>query len=83
MSCIASAVSRVIASGLTFRNVPTAVSTVSTPSVVTSRYCVVSGPRGSSSVYEKAVGAGDSAMAATVVTMMRFTGSRSSGRLGP
>lgn len=50
MSCIASAVRRVIAAGSTLRNVPSSVSTVSTPSVVTSRYWVVSGPSGRSSV---------------------------------
>ena len=51
MSCIASAVRRRIASGSTFRNVPSGVSNVETPSVVTSRYSVSSAPSGSSSVY--------------------------------
>jgi hypothetical protein len=50
MSCIAVAVRRVRASGSTRRNVPAGVSNVETPSVVTSRYGVSSGPRGSSSV---------------------------------
>ena len=50
MSRIASRVMRVIAAGSTCRKVPSGVSTVDTPSVVTSRYGVSSGPRGSSSV---------------------------------
>ena len=49
MSCIASAVSAVSASGSTVRNCrPPGPSTTSTPSVVISRYSVVSGPIGSS-----------------------------------
>ena len=50
MSRIASRVSAVSASGSTRTNVPAGVSNVETPSVVTSRYGVVSWPRGSSSV---------------------------------
>ena len=50
MSRIASAVRRVIAAGSTRRNVPAGVSNVDTPSVVTRRYGVSSGPSGSSSV---------------------------------
>ena len=42
MSCIASAVRRRIASGSTFRKVPSGVSNVETPSVETSRYGVSS-----------------------------------------
>ena len=53
MSCIASAVSRWIASGDTWRKVrlcpSTTASNVDTPSVVTSRYGVSSGPIGSRS----------------------------------
>jgi len=70
MSCIASAVRRRIASGSTFRNVPSGVSNVDTPSVETSRYCVSSwlpGPcSGSSSVYAKSGWAETSAMAASL-----------------
>jgi hypothetical protein len=51
MSCIAVAVSIRIASGSTFRNVPSGVSNVDTPSVDTRRYSVVSSPSGSISVY--------------------------------
>ena len=51
MSCIASWVSSVSASGSTRTNRPSGVSTVPTPSVVTSRYGVSSWPIGSSSVY--------------------------------
>jgi len=47
---MAAAVSAVIALGSTFRNVPAGVSNVDTPSVVTSRYSVSSGPSGSSSM---------------------------------
>ena len=46
MSCIASAVNLVIASASTSRNMPSGVSTVRTPSVVTNRYSVSSGPSG-------------------------------------
>src|SRR5262245_56229110 len=53
MSCIASAVRRLMASSSTARNVPCAVSNVETPSDVTRRYGVGSGPSGSSSVYWK------------------------------
>ena len=50
MSCIAAAVSAVIALGSTLRNVPSGVSNVETPSVVTRRYGVSSGPSGRSSM---------------------------------
>ena len=50
MSCIASCVSNVSAVGSTRTKRPSGVSTVSTPSVVTSRYGVSSWPIGSSSV---------------------------------
>ena len=49
MSCIASAVSSRIASGATWRKVRPPASNVDTPSVVTSRYGVSSGPIGSRS----------------------------------
>ena len=49
MSCIASAVSRRIASGLDLRKVRPPASKVETPSVVTSRYGVSSAPIGSRS----------------------------------
>ncbi len=51
MSCIASAVSRRIASGVDLEEGPAArrASNVETPSVVTSRYGVSSGPIGSRS----------------------------------
>ena len=49
MSCIASAVSRVIASGLTSRNVPSGVSTVDTLGGDQAVLGVSSGPRGNSS----------------------------------
>ena len=49
MSCIASAVSRWIASGATSRKVRPFASNVETPSVVTSRYGVSSAPIGSRS----------------------------------
>ena len=55
MSCIAAAVSAVMALGSTLRNVPSGVSNVDTPSVVTSRYGVSSGPSGNSSVYLNSV----------------------------
>src|SRR6188508_243851 len=51
MSCIASAVSRWIASGATRRKVCPSASKVETPSVVISRYGVSSGPIGSRSEY--------------------------------
>src|SRR4051794_9523720 len=65
MSCIASAVSRVIASGDTRRKRPAGVSIVSTPSVVSRRYSVGSGPSGSVSVYPT-FGGEASAMTCTV-----------------
>ena len=49
MSCIASAVSRRMASGSTCRKVLPPASNVETPSVVTSRYGVSSAPVGSRS----------------------------------
>ena len=49
MSCIASAVSRWIASGETWRKVCPSASNVETPSVVISRYGVSSAPVGSRS----------------------------------
>ena len=50
MSCIASYANRVSASGRTCRNVRPAAVTLDTPSVVSSRYSVRSGPVGSSSL---------------------------------
>ena len=53
MSRIAVAVRSRSASGSTWRKVRPAASTVDTPSVVSSRYGVSSGPSGSRSVYSK------------------------------
>ena len=55
MSCIAAAVKAVMALGSTLRNGPSGVSNVDTPSVVTSRYGVSSGPSGNSSVWMNSV----------------------------
>ena len=72
MSCIASAVSRRIASGATWRKVRPFASKVETPSVVTSRYGVSSGPVGRRSEYSNS-GSAEEAGEGAVLTARGYS----------
>ncbi len=73
MSWMASSASLRSASGSTLRNVRPSASKVETPSEVTSRYGVVSSPRGSRSVYANAGLGGRGAIDMTAVILTRQT----------